>query len=88
MQFTLEEIYGVSRTEYCTITGIDPNELIKHLEAEVGMLERSYLEISTLYRESVLSSAQLIYFEKLLHAINKRIESKKNKIRELQNVKD
>ena len=83
MIFSLEELYGVSRAEYCKITGISPDELVKHLEAEVNMLENSYVEISTLYRESALASPQLKYFESLLHAINKRIESKKAKIASL-----
>lgn len=85
-QFTLEEIYGVSRSEYCEITGITSDELVKHLEAEVGMLENSYVEISTLYRESALASPQLKYFENLLHAINKRIESKTGKILSLRHI--
>lgn len=78
--FTLEELYGVSREEYCKVTGISPEDLINHLYSEVLMLQRSYAEISALYRESSLSTAQLTYFEKLLHAIDKRIESKKDKI--------
>lgn len=86
MSFSLEELYGVSREDYCKITGITPDELVRHLEAEIGMLEESYRYIATLYRESSLNSAQLKYFESLLHAINKRIESKTNKALSLRNV--
>jgi hypothetical protein len=83
--FNLEELYGVSRKDYCTITGITPDELIRHLEAEVDMLQKSHTEISILYRESALSSAKLKYFEKLCYAIEKKIDSKSRKIQSLRN---
>jgi hypothetical protein len=84
--FTLEELYGVEREEYCKITGITPLELIKHLEAEVGMLQKSYDVNASIYRESALYSCELKYFEKLLYAISKRIASKKAKILSLRNI--
>jgi len=82
--FTLEELYGVGRSEYCKLTGISEDALISHLEAEVKMLSLSYEEVSVLYRESCLISPQLRYFEKLLQEISKIIDSKKAKILRIQ----
>lgn len=38
MSFSIEEIYGCNRGEYCIITGVTPSELIRHLELEVFVL--------------------------------------------------
>ena len=40
--FTIEELYGVSRARYCELTGINTDELIRHLEAEVLVLRDNY----------------------------------------------
>jgi len=82
--FCLEELYGVSRSEYCAITGVSQEELVRHLEAEVLMLSRNYHTVSTHYRGSALMSPQLREQEQLLHEISKRIESKQAKILRIQ----
>jgi archaellum component FlaC len=82
--FSLEELYGVNRTEYCEITGVSQVELIRHLEAEVLMLSKNYEVVSTQYRESTLMSPELREQELLLHEIAKRIDSKSQKILTMQ----
>ena len=82
--YTLEELYGVDRAQYCKVTGVSPKELIRHLEAEISMLSRNYEVLSEQYRGSTLMSPQLRDQELLLHEISKRIEAKKAKLLQIE----
>jgi len=55
MSFTLEKIYQCTRKEYTELTGITPQGLIQHLEAEIAILGRSI----DMYREEYRSGGSV-----------------------------
>lgn len=84
-KFTLEEKYGVSRNDYCFFTGITPDELIRHLDAEVFILKSNLRRLSDEYRESgsVVSKEQRLKAE-LIQDIESSIAKKKAKIKDIK----
>ena len=86
MPFNLETIYGLSRADYCELTGITPQELISHLEAEISALTYNYDRLSAIYRngDSVANNEQRER-AKLLTVIIGKIDSKREKVNDIKN---
>ena len=81
MSFTLEEIYQCTRKEYTELTGITPQGLIQHLEAEIAILGRSIDMYREEYRNggSVASKSQR-RLSALITEIQRKIDSKIAKV--------
>jgi len=85
-QFSLEEIYQCTRKEYCELTGITPQGLIKHLEAEIAILGRSIDMYRKEYREGgTIASDSQRRLSELINEIQKKIDSKIAKVRDIKN---
>lgn len=83
--FTIEEIYGVTRSKYCIITGISPEDMIRHLEAEITILKANYDTI----QQEFINGGKLIEDEqrsrvKLLIVIHNKIVSKRDKVKDIR----
>jgi len=85
--FTLEEIYGVTREEYCELTGITPQELVMHLEAEVAILNKNLCRLNDEYRSGgPITDEDQRYRAKLLTDVRNKIISKTNKIMQMSHL--
>lgn len=85
MKFTIEDIYGVSRAQYCIITGITPQDMIRHLEAEIITLSANYDTI----QQEFINGGKIIEDQqrrrvKLLVVINEKIVSKRDKVKDIK----
>jgi len=81
MTFTLEEIYQCTRKEYTELTGITPQGLIQHLEAEIEILGRSI----DMYREEYRNGGSIASrpqrrIANLMSDIQQKIDSKIAKV--------
>jgi hypothetical protein len=85
MKFSIEDIYGLTRHQYCLVTGISHIDLIRHLEAEIMALKANYNKISDEYRTGgrVASTPQRIRAH-LLSVINEKIFTKTAKIKDIK----
>jgi len=85
MTFTLEELYGMSREEYLTTTGITRNELLCHLIAEVSILQANYELVQVEFQHGgLITDDDQRYRAKLLKEISGKIERKSLKIKDLK----
>ena len=85
MSFSLEELYGMSREEYLTTTGITRNELLCHLIDEVSILQANYERLQVEFTHGgLITDEDQRYRAKLLKEINGKIERKSLKIRDLK----
>jgi len=84
-EFSIEEVYGVTREQYCNLTGISHFELMRHLEEELMVLRINYDRLSGIYRlgGSITDEQQRIR-ARLLKIISDKIESKSNKILDIK----
>ncbi len=83
-KFSIDEVYGVSRAEYCATTNISPEDMIRHLEAEIAILKANY---DTIQQEFV-NGGQLIQDEQrrrvdLMVVIYNKIVSKREKVKDI-----
>jgi len=79
--FSLEEIYQCTRKEYTELTGITPQGLIQHLEAEIAILGRSIDMYRKEYREGgTIASDSQRRLSELITAIQGKIDSKIAKV--------
>lgn len=85
MKFSIQDIYGLTRHQYCLVTGITPMELIKHLEAEIMALRANYETVSEEYRNGgrVVATPQRIRAH-LLSVINEKIFTKDAKVKDIK----
>jgi hypothetical protein len=85
MKFSIEDIYGVTRHQYCFATDITPQDLITHLEAEIMALRANYDTVSDEYRNGgrVASNPQRIRAT-LLGVIDRKIQSKSAKVKDIK----
>jgi len=82
--FSIEELYGVSRARYCELAGITSDELIRHLEAEVSILQSNYEWVQLEFMDGgFITDPQHRYRSKLLKEIYSKIERKTLKIMDL-----
>lgn len=84
MKFTIEDIYGLTRHQYCLTTGITPQDLIIHLDAEIKALRANYDTI----QQEFINGGRLIEDEqrrrvKLLITIHNKIVSKRDKVKDI-----
>ena len=88
MGFTLEDTYGLSRDQYCIITGITKGELVKHLEAEILVLNDNLDRQRHSYRigGSYASDGQRRKAE-LIKVIEDKINRKRAKIKDIKESK-
>lgn len=85
MSFTIEEIYGCNRGEYCIITGVSPSELIKHLDLEVFVLKQNLRNTQIKYRNGgAFTDEEQRKRADLIRHITKKIESKTAKIKDIK----
>jgi hypothetical protein len=84
-KFSIEKIYGCTRRDYCTMTGITPEEMSRHLEAEAVMLTSNLFKIKAEY-ESGGAFTDEVQREraKLLTVIQNKITAKKLKIGDIK----
>jgi len=83
--FSIEELYGVSRARYCELTSITPDELIRHLEAEVSILQSNYEWVQLEFiMGGYITDLDQRYRAKLLKEIYSKIERKSLKISDLK----
>jgi hypothetical protein len=84
-KFSIEQIYGVSRAEYCMITGISPEEMVRHLEAEIITLQANYeaLQQEFINGGSIIEEKQRERVE-LLVVIYNKIVSKRGKVKDIK----
>ena len=85
MKFTIEQIYGVSRAQYCMITGISPEDMIRHLEAEIITLQSNYEAVQQEFINggSIIEEKQRERVE-LLVVIYNKIDSKRGKVKDIK----
>lgn len=85
MSFSIEELYGCNRETYCIITGVEPSELIRHLELEVFVLKQNLANTQNKYRKggSFTNEEQRKRADLIRH-ITKKIESKTAKIKDIE----
>jgi len=80
-KFSLEEVYQCTRKEYCTLTGITPQGLIQHLEAEIAILGRSIDIYREEYRNGgLVASKSQRRIANIMSDIQKKIDSKIAKV--------
>ena len=83
--YSIEELYGVSRAKYCELTGINTDELIRHLEAEVLVLRDNYEVLQLEFMDGgFITDPQQRYRSKLLKEIYSKIDRKTLKIKDLK----
>jgi len=83
--FTIEELYGVSRSKYCELTSITYYELIRHLEAEVSILQANYEWVQIEFQlGGMIVDEDQRYRANLLKEIYNKIERKTLKIIDLK----
>ena len=84
--FSLTEIYSCTRERYLQETGIDAQQLIDMLEAEVKMLKKSYKRVQAHFRTNKAYSTEMLYEIKLMQAIDEKMKRKSEKIKELKEM--
>ena len=83
--FSIEELYGVSRARYCELTGITSDELIRHLEAEVSILQSNYEWVQIEFQlGGMIVDEDQRYRARLLKEIYGKIDRKSAKISDLK----
>jgi len=84
-EFSIEEVYGVSRAQYCNLTGISHFELMRHLEEELMVLHANYERLSDMYRiGGSITDEEHRKLSRLLKVISNKIESKSLKIKDIK----
>lgn len=84
MKYNIEEVYGLNRDEYCTVTGISIEELLSHLRAEVEVLtlRLDYLRDEYDFGGNFTDEPQR-YRAGLIAYIEAKIERKTEKIKDI-----
>ena len=85
MIFSLEDLYQCTRKEYTELTGITPQGLIQHLEAEIAILSRSIELYRKEYREGgTIASDEQRRLSELITVIQGKIDSKIAKVTDIR----
>ena len=85
-EFSIEDIYQCTRKEYTELTGITPQGLIQHLEAEIAILGRSIDLYRKEYREGgTIASDSQRRLSELITNIQNKIDSKILKVIDIKN---
>lgn len=83
--FSIEEIYGIDRAQYCYYTGITPDEMVKHLDAEVFILKTNLSHLQQEYENGgAFTSDDQRRRLKLIHLVADKISSKTAKIKNIE----
>lgn len=85
-EFTIEEIYGCSREQFCSLTGTDMRDMVVRLKKEVTILEVSLAVQRDKYRRGgpIADDEQRIR-SKLIGVIEKKIKAKTDKVKDIEN---
>lgn len=84
-QFTIEEIYGINRAQYCYYTGIPPEEMARHLDSEVFILKTNLAYLQEEYKNGGAFTADDQRRRlKLIQLVTDKITSKTAKIKDIK----
>jgi len=81
--FSTEELYGMDRDKYFSNTPFEIEDYITIVEHEIDTLQANKEYIQRIYRNVDKSHTQLMYEASLLLAIERRINRKKLKLKDL-----
>ncbi|HET8689360.1 MAG TPA: hypothetical protein VFM18_22345 [Methanosarcina sp.] len=85
MSFTLEEIYGITRQEFCERTGTPMEEMAIRLEKEITMLEVNLaVRRAEFISGGAITDDEQRYRAKLIKAIEAKIKRKKDKVKDIK----
>ena len=84
--FTIEDVYGCSRIEFCERTGISMEDMAIRLKKEITMLEISLAKQRETYRSGgKVTDGNQRTTEKLIGVIEKKIKAKTDKVKDIEN---
>jgi len=84
MTFSIEDLYGCSRQEYLFLADITPEEMIRRLDSEVEQLQKNFKKIQSNSGISKLGLAEMTRYMNLFHEIEKKIDKKMMKIKDIK----
>lgn len=84
--FSIEQVYGCTRSEFCDRTGTNPEDIIIRLRKELVILEANLATV----RVQFIHGGQITDDDqreraKLIKVIESKIERKSGKIRDIEN---
>ena len=82
-EFTLEDMYGMTRQQYYVVTGITPDEMIRSLHSEVMVLIDHCESLRVIYRELSFTSDEGRRIARLISHITKKVAQKRAKIKDI-----
>lgn len=85
MKFNIEDIYGVTRAQYCYYTGITPQEMVRSLDTELFVLKTNltYLQDEFENGGAFTDDDQRRRLE-LIKIVTDKIASKTEKIKDIK----
>lgn len=83
-KFPLTHIYGVTRKEYYSLTGVTPEQMISSLKAECEVMEMQVAKLRKIYRRKQFVSQEGRYLASLLKHISTKIAQKRAKVRDIE----
>lgn len=85
MSFTLEEIYGITRQQFCERTGTTLEDMEVRLQKEIAMLEVNLAVLRVEYRSGgAITDDEQRYRASLLHTIEQKIKRKADKVKDIK----
>lgn len=82
-EFTLEDMYGMTRQQYYVVTGITPDEMIRSLQSEVMVLVDHCESLRVIYRELSFTSDEGRRIVRLMSHITEKVAQKRAKIKDI-----
>ena len=83
--FTIEEVYGCTREEFCERTGTDMWDMVVRLKKEVTILEVSLAVQREKYRSGgLITDDEQRIRAKLIKTIENKIKAKRDKVRDIE----
>lgn len=84
-KFTIEEIYGCTREQFCSLTGTDMWDMVVRLKKEVTILEVSLAVQRDKYRNGgLITDDEQRIRSKLIKTIEDKIKAKRDKVRDIE----
>lgn len=83
--FTIEEVYGCSREEFCERTGTNMEDMMIRLRKEVTILEVNLAHQRDKYRNGgLITDDEQRMTAKLIKNIENKIKAKRDKVRDIE----
>ena len=84
-KFTIEEIYGCTRKEFCERTATNMDDMVVRLKKEVTILEVSLAVQRGKYRSGgLITDDEQRIRSKLIKTIEDKIKAKRDKVRDIE----